>query len=51
MHKKTYEYEIKQITKNENMTQERIEKFVNEMRLRKKNIEELIYDKNSINLE
>lgn len=33
------------------MTQERIEKFVNEMRLRKKNIEELIYDKNSINLE
>lgn len=33
------------------MTQERIEKFVNEMRLRNKNIEELIYDKNSINLE
>lgn len=33
------------------MTQERIEKFVNEMRLRKENIEKLIYDKNSINLE
>ena len=49
--KKTYEYEINQITKKENMTQERIEKFVNEMRLRKKNIEKLIYDKNSINLE
>ena len=48
---KTYEYEIKQITKKKNMTQERIDKFVSEMRLRKRNIEKLIYDKNSIDSE
>lgn len=44
--KKTYEYEINQITKKKNITQESIEKFVSEMRLRKRNIEKLIYDKN-----
>lgn len=45
--KKTYEYEINQVTKKKNITQERIDKFVSEMRLRKRNIEKLIDDKNT----
>ena len=39
---KTYEYEIKNIDKKENMTQERLNRFVNEMRARKRNVEKLI---------
>ena len=49
--KKTYKYEINQITQKENMSQERVERFVNEMSQRKKNIEKLIREKNSISLE
>ena len=43
--KKTYEYEISHIKEKENMTQERLDRFVSEMRLRKRNIERLINDK------
>lgn len=39
--RKTYEYEIKNIDKKQNMTQERLDRFVNEMRLRKRNIERI----------
>lgn len=42
--KKTYEYEIKQVPKKKNITKERIDRFVDEMRQRKKNIEKLIHD-------
>lgn len=49
--KKTYEFEINQILNKKNISQRRIDEFVNEMRLRKKNIEKLIRDKNPINSE
>ena len=39
---KTYEYDIKNIDKKENMTQERRDRYVNEMRARKRNVEKLI---------
>lgn len=48
--KKTYEYEINQIPKKKDVTQERIDRFTREMQLRKRNIEKLIRDKNSIDL-
>ena len=43
--KKTIEYEINNINKKKNITQERIDKFVKEMRLRIINIENIILDK------
>jgi len=44
--KKTYEYEIEHIHEKQNMTQERLDKFVKEMQLRKRNIQRLIRSKN-----
>ena len=40
--KKTYEYEINHIYEKKNLTQERLDTFIREMQLRKRNIERLI---------
>ena len=45
--KKTYEYEINHINEKKNLTQERLNTFIREMQLRKRNIERLIQDKDS----
>ena len=45
---KTYEYEIKHIKEKKGLTQERLDKFVDEMRARKRNIENLIMDKEEL---
>lgn len=45
---KTYEYEIKHIKEKKDLTQERLDRFVNEMRARKRNIEKLIGDKEEL---
>ena len=45
---KTYEYEIKHIKEKKDLTQKRLDKFVNEMRARKRNIEKLKRDKEDL---
>ncbi len=42
---KTYDYQIKHIKEKKDLTQERLDRFVNEMRARKRNIERLIRNK------
>lgn len=43
--KKTYEYDIQNLKNKANMTQERLDKYVNEMKARKENIKRLILKK------
>lgn len=45
--RKTYEYEIAHISEKQSLTQERLDRFISEMQLRKRNIERLIREKAS----
>ena len=49
--KKTYEYNIKVIKSKENMPKEKIERFIMEMQYRKRNIQRMISEKNTDELE
>ena len=41
---KTYEYDIKNIGKRKNLTQEKLDRYVGEMKARKKNVIKLIHE-------
>ena len=45
---KTYEYEIKHLESKEGLTQEKLDRFINEMRARKRNIEKLARNKDDL---
>ena len=45
---KTYEYEIKHLDSKKGLTQEKIDRFINEMRARKRNIEKLARNKEDL---
>ena len=46
--KKTYEYDIKHISEKKDITQEKLDTYINEMRARKRNVEQLIKEQSQV---